>query len=197
MSCAARRRIITTRFTRKCTAWPLELAAASRAAIARLSRNLAPRSRHGPRSSRCRRTEWQPDPFGLNNGNGNGHAAHAQHDGHANGAASEWSVAHGYVPQHTSAKGDLPDPVEPIYGPTYLPRKFKTAIGLPGDNCVDLYANDLGLMAICENYRIVGYNVLVGGGMGVTPSADKTFPAVAKRMAFVAARSGDRRRHGR
>lgn len=75
--------------------------------------------------------------------------------------------------------------VEPIYGPTYLPRKFKTAIGLPGDNCVDLYANDLGLMAICENFQIVGYNVLVGGGFGVTPSAKKTFPAVAQRMAFV------------
>jgi sulfite reductase (ferredoxin) len=74
--------------------------------------------------------------------------------------------------------------VEPIYGPTYLPRKFKTAIGLPGDNCVDLYANDLGLMAICENFTIVGYNVLVGGSFGVTPSAHKTFPAVAKRMAF-------------
>ena len=43
------------------------------------------------------------------------------------------------------------DEVEPIYGPTYLPRKFKTAIGLPDDNCVDLYANDLGLMAICED----------------------------------------------
>jgi sulfite reductase (ferredoxin) len=75
--------------------------------------------------------------------------------------------------------------VEPIYGPTYLPRKFKTAIGLPGDNCVDIYANDLGFMAICDNWRIVGYNVLVGGGLGVTPSAKKTFPAVAKRMAFV------------
>ncbi|HUY33567.1 MAG TPA: NADPH-dependent assimilatory sulfite reductase hemoprotein subunit [Pirellulales bacterium] len=75
--------------------------------------------------------------------------------------------------------------VEPIYGSTYLPRKFKTAIGLPGDNCVDLYANDLGLMAICENFGVVGYNVLVGGGMGVTPSAKKTFPAVAQRMAFV------------
>ncbi len=69
------------------------------------------------------------------------------------------------------------DEVEPIYGPTYLPRKFKTAIGLPGDNCVDLYANDLGLLAICQNYQIVGYNLLVGGGMGVTPSAKKTFPA--------------------
>lgn len=76
--------------------------------------------------------------------------------------------------------------IEPIYGPTYLPRKFKTAIGLPGDNCVDIYANDLGLLAICENFRIVGYNVLVGGGFGVIPSAAKTFPAVAKRMAFIA-----------
>ena len=77
------------------------------------------------------------------------------------------------------------EPLEPIYGPTYLPRKFKTAIGLPEDNCVDLYANDLGLMAIVEQERIVGYNVLVGGGMGVTPSAEKTFPALAQRMAFV------------
>ena len=75
--------------------------------------------------------------------------------------------------------------VEPIYGPTYLPRKFKTAIGMSYDNCVDLYANDLGLMAIVENGSIVGYNVLVGGGMGVTPSAEKTFPAVAKRMAYI------------
>ncbi|MEX0939454.1 MAG: NADPH-dependent assimilatory sulfite reductase hemoprotein subunit [Pirellulales bacterium] len=77
--------------------------------------------------------------------------------------------------------------VEPIYGQHYLPRKFKTAIGLPGDNCVDLYANDLGLMAICEDFKIVGYNVLVGGGMGVTPSAKKTFPALAKRMCYVPA----------
>jgi sulfite reductase (ferredoxin) len=75
--------------------------------------------------------------------------------------------------------------IEPIYGPTYLPRKFKTAIGLAGDNCVDLYANDLGLMAIPRDGRIIGYNVLVGGGFGVTPSAKKTFPALAKRMAFV------------
>jgi len=75
--------------------------------------------------------------------------------------------------------------VEPIYGPTYLPRKFKTAVGLASDNCVDLYANDLGLMAVVEGDRILGYNVLVGGGMGVTPSAEKTFPAVAKRMAFI------------
>jgi sulfite reductase (ferredoxin) len=80
-------------------------------------------------------------------------------------------------------QGSGPD-VEPIYGPTYLPRKFKMAVGLPGDNCVDMYANDLSLMAICENFQVVGYNVLVGGGFGVTPSAKKTFPALAHRMAF-------------
>lgn len=74
---------------------------------------------------------------------------------------------------------------EPIYGPTYLPRKFKTAISLPEDNCVDVHSNDLGFLVIVENQKIVGYNVLVGGGMGVTPSAKKTFPALAKPMAFV------------
>jgi sulfite reductase (ferredoxin) len=81
--------------------------------------------------------------------------------------------------------GNGAEDVEPIYGKLYLPRKFKMAIGLPGDNCVDMYANDLALMALAEDFRIVGYNVLVGGGMGVTPSADKTFPALARRMAFV------------
>ncbi len=74
---------------------------------------------------------------------------------------------------------------EPIYGARYLPRKFKTAFALPEDNCVELYSNDLGFLAIVEQNRIVGYNVLVGGSMGVTPSAHKTFPAVAKRLAFV------------
>lgn len=74
---------------------------------------------------------------------------------------------------------------EPIYGALYLPRKFKTAISLPEDNCVDVYSNDLGFLAVVEHDQIVGYNVLVGGSMGVTPSAKKTFPAIAKRMAYV------------
>ena len=75
--------------------------------------------------------------------------------------------------------------VEPIYGPTYLPRKFKIGVALPGDNSADIYSQDLGLLAICEHWRIVGYNVLVGGGFGVTPSAKKTFPAVAQPLCFV------------
>jgi len=75
--------------------------------------------------------------------------------------------------------------VEPFYGPTYLPRKFKTAFALAEDNCVDVYANDLGFLAVSENGKLAGFNVLVGGGFGVTPSNARTFPAVAKRMALV------------
>ena len=74
---------------------------------------------------------------------------------------------------------------EPIYGTVYLPRKFKTAIALPEDNCIDIYTQDLGFLAIVEHDQIVGYNVLVGGGQGKTPSAEKTFVAIAQRMAFV------------
>ncbi|MBI1344817.1 NADPH-dependent assimilatory sulfite reductase hemoprotein subunit [bacterium] len=74
---------------------------------------------------------------------------------------------------------------EPIYGKTYLPRKFKMGICLPEDNCIDIYTQDLGFLAVVENNQIVGYNVLVGGGMGVTPSAAKTFPAVAKKLAYI------------
>jgi sulfite reductase (ferredoxin) len=77
--------------------------------------------------------------------------------------------------------------VEPIYGAAYLPRKFKFGIGLPGDNSVDVYAQDLGLLAICEHWKIVGYNILVGGSFGVTPSAKKTFVAIAKPLCFVTA----------
>jgi sulfite reductase (ferredoxin) len=75
--------------------------------------------------------------------------------------------------------------VEPLYGPTYLPRKFKTGVGLAGDNIVDLYSQDLGFLGIAENWNVTGYNVLVGGGFGTTPSAEKTFPAVAQAMCYI------------
>ena len=78
------------------------------------------------------------------------------------------------------------DAVEPIYGPAYMPRKFKTAFALPGDNCVDVHANDLGFVAAEEDGELVGYNVVVGGGMGTTPSAQKTFPFVAVPLTYVA-----------
>ncbi|MEP3478760.1 MAG: NADPH-dependent assimilatory sulfite reductase hemoprotein subunit [Fuerstiella sp.] len=74
--------------------------------------------------------------------------------------------------------------VEPLYGPTYLPRKFKCGIVLPEDNCIDVYTQDLGFIAVVRDSKIVGYNVIVGGGMGTTPSQRKTFPAIAQRMGF-------------
>ncbi len=74
---------------------------------------------------------------------------------------------------------------EPIYGKTYLPRKFKIGVATPEDNCIDIHTQDVGLLAICEDAKVIGYNILVGGGMGVTPSAKKTFPAISKPMAFV------------
>lgn len=80
-----------------------------------------------------------------------------------------------------------PYEIEPIYGATYLPRKFKFGISLPGDNSIDVHAQDLGLLAICEHWKIVGYNVVVGGSFGVTPSAKKTFVALAKPLCYATA----------
>ncbi|MBM3998833.1 MAG: NADPH-dependent assimilatory sulfite reductase hemoprotein subunit [Planctomycetes bacterium] len=89
------------------------------------------------------------------------------------------------VPEDVDSDGA--DAIEPLYGRTYLPRKFKIAIALPHDNCVDVYTPDLGLLAVPENDTVVGYNFLVGGSFGMTPSNKKTFPALAKRMAYVPA----------
>lgn len=75
--------------------------------------------------------------------------------------------------------------IEPIYGKQYMPRKFKMGVALPGDNCVDIYTHDLGFLAICRDHDIVGYNVLVGGGQGTTPSVEKTFPALAYKMCYI------------
>ncbi|MGD9853653.1 MAG: NADPH-dependent assimilatory sulfite reductase hemoprotein subunit [Planctomycetaceae bacterium] len=79
---------------------------------------------------------------------------------------------------------EVTDEVEPIYGKTYLPRKFKFGIALPEDNCVDIYTQDLGLMAVIEGERIIGYNVLAGGGQGMTPAKKDTYPALGKRLTF-------------
>jgi len=73
---------------------------------------------------------------------------------------------------------------EPLYGRTYLPRKFKIAIAVPPQNDIDVYAHDLGLIAIVEDGRIVGYNVLVGGGMGMTHRQVATFPRLGDVAGF-------------
>jgi sulfite reductase (ferredoxin) len=87
------------------------------------------------------------------------------------------------APPQVPRPGD--DPVEPLYGKTYLPRKFKTAFAFPSDNCTDIHANDLGFLAIVKDGRLEGYNVVVGGGLGTTPSAQKTFPFLAVPLCYV------------
>ena len=75
---------------------------------------------------------------------------------------------------------------EPIYGPTYLPRKFKIAFAVPPTNDVDVFANDLGFIAIVENGALVGFNVAIGGGLGVTHGDAATYPRLADVIGFVA-----------
>jgi sulfite reductase (NADPH) hemoprotein beta-component len=74
---------------------------------------------------------------------------------------------------------------EPLYGETYLPRKFKTAVAVPPHNDVDVYTNDLGFVAIADGDRLTGFNVLAGGGMGATHDDTSTFPRLADELGFI------------
>ncbi|GAA3404236.1 assimilatory sulfite reductase (NADPH) hemoprotein subunit [Paenibacillus hodogayensis] len=73
---------------------------------------------------------------------------------------------------------------EPIYGPVYLPRKFKIGMAVPPSNDVDVFSQDLGYIAIIEDGRLKGFNVTVGGGMGMTHGDTKTYPQVAQVIGF-------------
>ncbi|MEK6231683.1 MAG: NADPH-dependent assimilatory sulfite reductase hemoprotein subunit [Luteolibacter sp.] len=75
---------------------------------------------------------------------------------------------------------------EPIYGKTYLPRKFKITIAVPPSNDVDIFANCLSFIAIVEEGKLVGFNVAVGGGMGMTHGDEKTYPRTADVIGFCA-----------
>lgn len=77
------------------------------------------------------------------------------------------------------------DEHEPIYGKTYLPRKFKITVAVPPSNDVDIYAHCLSFIAILEEEKIVGYNVSVGGGMGMTHGQEDTFPRLADVIGFI------------
>jgi sulfite reductase (NADPH) hemoprotein beta-component len=81
---------------------------------------------------------------------------------------------------------DTSDPVEPIYGKHYLPRKFKIAIAVPPSNDIDIFANDLGFIAIVENGKLAGFNVTVGGGMGMSHNNKATYPRLADVLNFCA-----------
>ncbi|WP_418499430.1 NADPH-dependent assimilatory sulfite reductase hemoprotein subunit [Flagellimonas sp.] len=80
---------------------------------------------------------------------------------------------------------EIPDQ-EPLYKKTYLPRKFKIAFCIPPHNDVDIYANDLGFVAIVEAGRLQGFTVIVGGGMGMTFGDDSTYPRLGTPIGFVA-----------
>ncbi|MDO6462367.1 assimilatory sulfite reductase (NADPH) hemoprotein subunit [Granulosicoccaceae sp. 1_MG-2023] len=74
---------------------------------------------------------------------------------------------------------------EPILGETYLPRKFKTTVCVPPNNEVDVHANDLNFIAIAENGKLVGFNVLVGGGLAMTHGDKSTYPRKADDFGFI------------
>lgn len=75
---------------------------------------------------------------------------------------------------------------EPVLGSNYLPRKFKTTVVIPPQNDVDVHANDLNFVAIAENGKLVGFNVLVGGGLAMTHGDHETFPRKADDFGFIA-----------
>ncbi len=74
---------------------------------------------------------------------------------------------------------------EPILGDTYLPRKFKTTVSIPPNNEVDIHANDLNFVAIAENGHLIGWNILVGGGLAMTHGDTATYPRKADDFGFI------------
>lgn len=84
----------------------------------------------------------------------------------------------------TLVAGGEAEEVEPLYGKHYLPRKFKIAIALPPYNDMDVYANDIGLIAVAEQGKLLGFNVAVGGGLGLTFGRDDTYPRLASVIGF-------------
>src|SRR5204862_2361556 len=75
--------------------------------------------------------------------------------------------------------------VDPLYGKHYLPRKFKTGFAIPPLNDVDIFTNDLGFVVIAEQGRLAGYNLLAGGGLGMSHGNAQTFPRVADVVGFL------------
>lgn len=75
--------------------------------------------------------------------------------------------------------------VDPLYGKRYLPRKFKTAFVIPPLNDVDIFTNDLGFVVIAEEGHLTGYNLLAGGGMGMSHGNAQTFPRLADVIGFL------------
>ena len=81
---------------------------------------------------------------------------------------------------------NLPDPIEPIYGEQYMPRKFKISVTVPGDNSIDVYTHDISLVVITNSQgELEGFNILAGGGLGRTHNKEETFPRAADPIGYV------------
>ncbi|MFT3780622.1 MAG: NADPH-dependent assimilatory sulfite reductase hemoprotein subunit [Nibricoccus sp.] len=113
---------------------------------------------------------------------------HQQVYGHAR-AWSEYALPHTrayheiWIDDELVAGGEKDD--EPLYGPTYLPRKFKTGFAVPPSNDIDIFSQDLGFIAIIDNGRLAGYNVVVGGGQGMSHGNAETYPRLADLLGFI------------
>ncbi|UJL47712.1 assimilatory sulfite reductase (NADPH) hemoprotein subunit [Virgibacillus sp. NKC19-16] len=77
-----------------------------------------------------------------------------------------------------------PEEIEPMYGQYYLPRKFKIGIAVPPSNDVDIFSQDLGLIAVLEEGKLQGFNIAVGGGMGMTHGDTTTYPQVSRVIGY-------------
>jgi len=80
---------------------------------------------------------------------------------------------------------DRKEEEDPLYQDRYLPRKFKIALAIPPNNDVDVFGNDLGLIAIVENKKLIGYNIAIGGGLSSTHGNPATYPRLATVIGFV------------
>mmetsp|Transcript_22459 Transcript_22459/g.51758 ORF Transcript_22459/g.51758 Transcript_22459/m.51758 type:complete len:713 (-) Transcript_22459:958-3096(-) len=102
----------------------------------------------------------------------------------------EKDISHLEVKQgrvYDSGRGTiLPGSVEPLYGDRYLPRKFKIGVTVPGDNSIDIYTNDIGVVVVTnENGELEGFNIMVGGGLGRTHNKPNTFARAADHLGYV------------
>jgi sulfite reductase beta subunit-like hemoprotein len=87
-------------------------------------------------------------------------------------------------------KQEVPGETEPFYGETYLPRKYKVGVTLAGENQIDVYSYDAGLIGFAEGGKLVGYNVVAGGGLGMSHGRPNTFAQIADEIGFVAVENG-------
>lgn len=99
-------------------------------------------------------------------------------------AKAKSDQANPYMPPPADAD-ESGAPVDPLYGKTYLPRKFKVGFAIPPNNDTDIFTNDMGFVAVVEAGKLIGYNLLVGGGLGTSHGNKLTYPRLADVVGFL------------